>query len=200
MHGLVNTSLQNFVVDVYGAEVWREVAGMADLGFERFEAMLLYHDDITHSTIAAASARLGKSRDDILEDMGIYLVSHPNMSRIRRLLRFGGSNFVEFLESLDDLPERMRLAVPDLEMPRLRLVDRGQGRYWLHCGRRPEGTGQVILGALRAVADDYGALAFVDRIEAPEEVRASGDLLIEITVLSTSFAAGRAFELTGRTT
>lgn len=197
MHGLVNTSLQNFVADVYGDEVWRDVVGMAGLDFDRFEAMLLYHDDITHSTLAAASARLGKSRDDLLEDMGIYLVSHPNMGRIRRLLRFGGSDFVEFLESLDDLPERMRLAVPDLEMPRLRLSGQGQGKYHLRCGRKPEGTAQVILGALRAIADDYGALAFVDRIATPEELRASDDLLIEITVLSTSFAAGRAFELTG---
>lgn len=198
MHGLVNTLLQNFVVDVYGEEVWRDVVGMAGLDFDRFEAMLLYHDDITHSTIAAASARLGKSRDDLLEDTGIYLVSHPNMSRIRRLLRFGGSDFVEFLETLDDLPERMRLAVPDLEMPRLRLHDLGQGKYWLRCGRRPEGTARVILGALRAIADDYGALAFVDQVATPEDLRASDDLLIEVTILSTSFAAGRAFELTGK--
>ena len=198
MHGLVNISLQNFVVDVYGDEVWRDVVGMAGLDFERFEAMLIYPDDITHSAVAAASARLAKSREDLLEDMGIYIVSHPTMSRIRRLLRFGGSDFVEFLESLDDLPERVRLAVPDLEMPRLRLMDRGAGSYWLLCGRSPAGTDQVILGALRAIADDYGALAFVDRIEASEEVRASGDLAIGITVLSTSFAAGRSFELTGR--
>lgn len=198
MHGLVNTLLQNFVVDVYGEEVWRDVVGMAGLDFDRFEAMLLYHDDITHSTIAAASARLGKSRDDLLEDTGIYLVSHPNMSRIRRLLRFGGSDFVEFLETLDDLPERMRLAVPDLEMPRLRLSDQGRGKYWLRCGRKPEGTAQIILGALRAIADDYGALAFVDQIAIPEDLRASDDLLIEVTVLSTSFATGRAFELIGR--
>lgn len=198
MHGLVNTSFQNFILDVYGEAVWRDVVGMAGLDFERFEAMLLYPDDITRSAIAAAAARLGKAREDLLEDMGIYLVSHPTMSRLRRLLRFGGSDFVEFLESLDDLPERVRLAVPDLEIPRLRLVERDTGKYWLLCGRRPAGMDQVILGALRAIADDYGALAFVDRVEAPEKIRATDDLVIGITVLSTSFAQGRAFELTGR--
>lgn len=195
MHGLVNRSLENFVRDVYGDDVWMAVAAAAAIEPPTFEAMLDYDDATTRAVVDAAVVRLRKPREVLLEDLGTYLVSHPNMSRIRRLLRFGGQGFVDFLDSLDDLPDRVRLAVPALAMPSLRLVACGQMRYRLYCGEEPDGGVHVILGILRAMADDYGALAFVDFSEEAEGCGRSGDLAIDISVLSTSFAEGRSFRL-----
>ncbi len=61
----------------------------------------------------------------LLEDLGTYLVSHPNVQGLRRLLRFGGAGFIDFLHSLDELHDRARLAVPDLDLPQLELRDHG---------------------------------------------------------------------------
>ena len=120
MHGLINRSIQCFLRDTYGENIWREIALGADLGFDSFEALLRYDVAQTEAVLRAASRTLSKSRDVVLEDVGTYLVSNPNVQALRRLLRFGGESFVDFLHSLDQLHERAKLAVPDLRLPVLR--------------------------------------------------------------------------------
>lgn len=68
--------------------------------------MLTYEDSVTLDVLAALGVVLDRPQQDILEDIGTYLVSHPKVEPLRRLLRFGGPTFTEFLHSLDDLPAR----------------------------------------------------------------------------------------------
>ena len=193
MHGLVNRSIQCFLRDTYGEALWLGVAQDAGLGFDSFETMLTYEDRLTGAVIDAAARRLGRPRDTVLEDLGTYLVSHPNLERVRRLLRFGGVGFVDFLHSLDDLPGRARLALPDLELPRLALEDDGDDRFTLCCTSSVPGVGHVVVGLLRAMADDYGALVLLDhRPDGPESD------VVSIHLLEQQFAAGRRFELAQR--
>jgi Haem-NO-binding len=193
MHGLVNRSIQCFLRDTYGEDLWLQVARDAGLGFDSFETMLNYDDRLTAAVIDAAARRLDRPRDTVMEDLGTYLVSHPNLERVRRLMRFGGVGFVDFLHSLDDLPGRARLALPDLELPRLTLEDDGCDRFTLRCTSSISGAGHVVLGLLRAMADDYGALVLLDHsADGPDT-----DLL-SIHLLESQFAAGRSFELAQR--
>lgn len=196
MHGLVNRALQSFLSDTYGADRWRTIARAAGLDGTGFEAMLTYDDAVTAGLLDAASEALQKPPSDLLEDLGTYLVSHPNMARLRRLLRFGGDGFVDFLHSLDDLPGRARLAVPDLDVPAMVLTERGDGLYRLECRADPRDLCHVVLGALRSMADDYGALAFVEFADQDIVGDASAKVrTIEITLHSTSFSAARSFDL-----
>ncbi|MFN3145557.1 MAG: heme NO-binding domain-containing protein [Paracoccaceae bacterium] len=190
MHGLINRSLQNFLSDSYGVEAWQAIAARAGAPAEGFEAMLNYDDALTWSVLDAAAAHLVKARATLLEDMGTYLVSHPRMHRLRRLLRFGGVGFVDFLHSLDRLPERARLAVPDLEMPVLDLEEQGNGSFQLTVRFERQGLGLVLVGLLRAMADDFGALVCLDHAVAPD-----GAEVIAIEVVEVRFAEGRAFAL-----
>lgn len=193
MHGLINRSIQSFLTDTYGPVLWRRVAGAARLGFDDFEAMLEYDDTLTDAVIDAAAGALRRPRDALLEDLGTYLVSHPNREALRRLLRFGGVTFVDFLHSLDDLAGRGRLAVPELDMPHLELRARSDRQFTLVCrGPRP-GYGHVMVGVLRAMADDYGALALLDHTGTIDGVDT-----IMIDLLEPSFAAGRPFALAAR--
>ncbi len=70
MHGLVNRSIQRFIVDSYGAEIWGEICREADLGFDNFEAMLTYDSALTNAVLAAGCRRLKRKRANLLEDMG----------------------------------------------------------------------------------------------------------------------------------
>lgn len=194
MHGLVNRALQCFLRDTYGGDVWTDIARRARLDSAGFEPMLHYDDASTDLVIDLACRRLGRSRAILLEDMGTYLVSHPTQERLRRLLRFGGATFFDFVLSLDDLPGRGRLAVPDLELPALRLEDRGGGRFALHVEGQPAGAGAVMVGVLRGMADDYGALALISLAE-DQETAARQTVLIEL--LEHDFAEGRPFHLSG---
>ena len=137
MHGLVNRSIQVFLRDTYGAELWQAVARDAALGFDSFEAMQCYDDRLTPRIIDAAARRLDRPREQVLEDLGTYLISHPNLGRLRRLLRFGGVTFVDFLHSLDEIRERAHLALPDLDVPQMRLRAIGADGDRLHPGHAP---------------------------------------------------------------
>ncbi|MEM1152378.1 MAG: heme NO-binding domain-containing protein [Pseudomonadota bacterium] len=190
MHGLINRALQCFVRDTYGPEIWEEIMQKADLGYTSFEAMLIYEDEVTAQVLELAANELGKAGEDLLEDLGTYLVSHQNTQALRRLLRFGGVDFLEFLHSLDDLPGRARLAVPDLSLPSLELIEVDDMNFTLVCGNDYAGFGHVMMGVLRAMADDYGALAFLEL----DESAASHDAL-SVVLLDEAFAEGRAFEL-----
>lgn len=190
MHGLINRSLQCFLRDSFGADLWREIAVAAQVPAEGFEPMLHYDDAVTRRLIDAAATQLERSGESLLEDLGTYLVSHPNREALRRLLRFGGVGFADFLDSIDDLPGRARLAVPDLELPQIELADDGPGRYRLCCRCPQEGFAAVLVGVLRAMADDYGALVMIEHMG-----REGAEDCIAIELLEHDFAEGRRFDL-----
>ena len=190
MQGLFNRAIQCFLRDTYGPGLWLAVARRAHVGPEGFEAMLTYDSSVTEAVLAAAVRELGRPRETVLEDMGTYLVSHPNVEGLRRLLRFGGAGYVEFLHSLEELPDRARLALPDLDMPTLDLDDLGSGAFLLSCRGPVSGVGHVIVGLLRAMADDYGALVLLDH-----QGEAAGEERITIEVLDGRHSEGRRFEL-----
>ena len=190
MHGLINKAIQCFVLDTYGRETWREMAQSAALPVMQFEAMLIYEDTLTEQALDATARFLYKPRTDVLEDIGTYLASHPNVEALRRLLRFGGAHFIEFLYSLDDLHDRARLAVDDLELPRLTLVRHTENHYSLLCGAAFPGWGHVLVGILRVMADDYGALACLEHCGAKDQTET-----IDIRLVHTSYAQGRTFVL-----
>ncbi|MDE3027550.1 MAG: heme NO-binding domain-containing protein, partial [Paracoccaceae bacterium] len=147
-------------------------------------------DALTEAVLNSAANRLARPRDTLLEDMGTYLVSHPHLEPLRRLLRFGGVTFVDFLHSLDDLPSRGRLAVPELELPQLELVARSDHQFTLYCRGAGKGYGHVMVGVLRAMADDYGALVLLDYDGSDVAVET-----VAINLLEHHFAEGRRFSL-----
>jgi len=190
MHGLINRSIQCFLRDTYGKASWSAISAAAGLGFDNFEPLLVYDTALTENVIAAAAGYLQRPRESVLEDLGTYLVSHPNLEALRRLLRFGGVSFLDFLHSMEDLPEHGRLGLPDLEIPDFTLIDQGDGRFLLHVSQLIDGVGHVTVGLLRAMADDYGALVVLDHVGV-----AGGREIVAVHLLDHAYAEGRRFEL-----
>ena len=190
MHGLINRALQCFLRDTYGEPLWRQLMTDLDLGFSEFEAVLFYEDTITQKVIDGACKALAKDRDEFLEDLGTYLVSHTNVEALRRLMRFGGVTFEDFLWSLDDLPDRAALAVPDLRIPKLVVIPEAEGRFLVRCANDYPGFSHVLVGILRTMADDYGALVFIEHGGTQGD-----DEVVSVTLLESAFSEGRSFEL-----
>lgn len=190
MYVLINRALEGFLRDTYGAEAWEAIESIADSEVEFFDFDAGEADPVTGfdfgSILAAAVELLGKARSDVLEDLGTYLVSHPNMDALRRLLRFSGVTFPDFLHSLDDLPDRARLAVSDLRLPSLELLETGPLEYDLLVARNEFDFGHILVGVIRAMADDYGSLAMIDLTEPGK---------LKIAVHQTEFAEAKPFEL-----
>lgn len=193
MHGLINVAIEVFTREAFGDGIWQGATEKAGLGFEQFETMLTYPDRLTYDVIDALCVMLDRPRSDLLEDLGTFLVSHPRTERLRRLLRFSGETYLEFLLSLDDLPDRVRLAVSDLELPEMTLEELEDGQFELVCARQMSGFSHVMIGVLRAMADDYGALAMLDR----RGVR-NGQAVIQIRLFDDNFNAAKDFVLGAR--
>lgn len=196
MYGLVNKSVQAFLRDNYGPAHWGRVARRIGLGPDGFEAMLRYDDELTGMLIREAGLMLDRPRAVLLEDIGAYLAT---LEPVRRLLRFGGADYREFLISLEELRDRGRMALGDLDLPELILRAQPGGRFEVHVrGRMPgdgAGWGAVVAGLLRAMADDYGALALIEMLPAPAH---EGDPeRVQVLLLEEDYAAGRDFTLAG---
>lgn len=190
MHGLINRTIQNFISDNFGVAVWKQVARRVGMDDEEFEPMLTYEYRLTSDVIDAMSDVLGRPKSELLEDLGAYLVSNPSQEGVRRLLRFGGVGFEDFLYSLDDLHDRAKLAVPNLDLPVMEIDQVEQGHFTLVCRGPMPGFGNVMTGVLRVIADDYGALVLLDN-----SCSSDGCEKICIKLVDRDFAEGRGFEL-----
>ena len=187
MLGIVNKSIQAFLCKHHGAPVWREVADRLRLGPEGFEAMLRYDDGMTETLLTLAEGLTGKTREALLEDIGAEVAQTESL---RRLLRFGGPDYLEFLFSLDDLQGRAQMALPELELPELTLQTEAQGRFTLLVRGRFPGWGAVMAGLMRAMADDYGALVLIDLLDPRDGVER-----VQVELHFTTYYVARQFDL-----
>ncbi|MFW5641467.1 MAG: heme NO-binding domain-containing protein [Roseicyclus sp.] len=190
MHGMINRALQSFVVSTYGPAIWEEILDRAGAPAGGFEAMVQYPHALTLACMEATVEVLEKEANALLEDIGTYLVTDPRLEPLRRLLRFGGASFAEFLFSLDEMPERARLALPDLQLPEIALRPEGGGSYMVAVRWALPGAAPLLMGALRAMADDYGALVTMELAG-----HGDGEERLRVTVFDADFTAGRAFSL-----
>lgn len=168
MHGTINRGLQGYVCEIFGAETWEDACALAELANFNFETMLSYDDVLTDRLINALTQLLGRERADLLEDFGTFVVSENHLQSVRKLLRFGGETYVEFLQSLEDVHDRAKIALPDLDVPLFELETQSEGQFILHYEFDKLGFGAVFLGLLRGMADDYGALILIDHIPVSE--------------------------------
>lgn len=162
MHGMINRGLQCYICDVHGTDLWEDVCDRSKLPFYNFETMLSYDDATTESVLASFQKLVNRSREEILEDFGTYIVSDTSFSAVRRLLKFGGETYSEFLESLNFVHDRAQIAVPNLDIPQIEAISHTSSKFILYAWFKQKGFGTTLLGLLRALADDYGSLVMIN--------------------------------------
>lgn len=185
MHGLVNRSVEEFLRDTSGPDVWAAVAQSCGVDPRGFQTVRDYPDALTTAMVAEAAGRLDQPEAEFLEDLGAWLAQRESL---RRLLRFGGATYAEFVRSLDQLAERAEMVVPNLSLPQVRVtVAQGASKFTLTV-ERGDNWDRLLAGILRQMADDYGALALI----------ACNDGVVSIEVPEHGYAAGREFVLSPR--
>ena len=194
MHGIICKAVETFLRVQYGDDVWRGAADASGCDVARFETVETYDADMMSDLISEAADALDTDASALLEDMGTWICTYPTLEPVRRLFRFSGSTFEEMLFGLDEVHERARMALPDLELPIYSLVEMGAGQYRVASTWSTPGAGSVLIGVLRAMADDYGVLAFLE-FETGAEVNGQWAEIVSVATLDESFAAGREFLL-----
>ena len=192
MHGVVNKALERFTIDTYGFELWKKVVSACPHAVVFYEAMLCYPDQDSYDLLNQLSGFLNKPNADLLEDMGTYLVVHRNQDGFRRLLRFGGADFRDFLFSLNEFNARIDLIMPDLNLPQINVVCGAENQISIRLAPSWFEFTYLCIGILHAMADDYGSLISLAHITD------TGSAVIQITLIDDRFAVAHGFKLTAR--
>ncbi|WGH78941.1 heme NO-binding domain-containing protein [Jannaschia ovalis] len=162
MHGLICKSVEGFVIANHGTAAWERVRRDAGLPFERFETMRLYEDGLLEQVVAATAARLDRKVLGLIEDVAHWVCVHPPLEPVRRLIRFTGATFEDLILALDEIEDRARMAVPDLELPSFRVRELGPDAFHVDSEWTMPGASAMLTGVLRAMSDDYGCLAVIE--------------------------------------
>ncbi len=191
MHGMVHKGIGVFATDYFGSDAWDGLR--RELGIDIDPASATQLNDLVATQILFNLAdRSGRSKRDVMEDYGTFLMTSDVTSGIRRLMRFGGSDFLEYIDSLEDLPGRVRLAIDDFILPPLTVIQSSESTYKVWVETKLGAFTFVLIGMFRAMADDYGVLSEIKH----EERRDTGDM-ISIKIFDVGFDAGRDFSLVG---
>lgn len=180
MHGLINRAIEEFLRSTYGESLVQSVADEAAVAAGRFAPL---GAGFGPAALERAAFRLSKPRSEMFEDLGGWMT---RIEPIRRLLRFSGRDFRDFLLRLDELPGRAHLVMPSIEVPRMQIEAAGHS-VWLVMLEPDEIWQHLLVGLIRGMADDYGALCLI----------AVEGMSIRIDIWDEQFAEGRLFTLHG---
>lgn len=188
MQRLVIRAIEEFLRDTYGDEVWAQMCRFASRGARGgCHAPLGPAENYLRRAermIPVAARLLGKPADELFEDLGAWLARREP---IRRLLRFSGRDFNDFVLSLAELPGRAHFVIPDLDVPPIEVIAESASTVRLSLPPPETGWTAVIGGLLRAMADDYGALGLI-AVEGHK---------IMIHISDEAFAEAREFQIGG---
>ncbi|MBU2956764.1 heme NO-binding domain-containing protein [Paracoccus sp. 1_MG-2023] len=176
---LINRTVEEFIRATYGegliGTIVEELGSADDQHLEgRVHGMRM---------LDRAARRLSKPTVEMLEDLGAWMT---RIEAIRRLLRFSGRDFTDFLDRLDEMPGRTHLVLPGLNLPAIQIEQAGQSRFLTMTPPDPAWR-HLMIGMVRGMADDYGALCLI----------ATECGVIRVDIWDTSFAEGRDFTLGG---
>ncbi|WP_170125378.1 heme NO-binding domain-containing protein [Jannaschia seohaensis] len=193
---MICKSLEAFLISSHGPDLWERVRRMAGLREPCFETMRCYDDAVFARVLTAAATLLDQPETGVMEDVGTFICTHPPLEAVRRLFRFCGETFRDFLYSLDEIDARARMALPDLTLPSFSLHPVGEDRYEVRSHWSHPGASGVLTGVLRVLASEYGALVLIDEGERwPEDGGWSES--ISVRLFEEHFHEPTAFALSG---
>lgn len=178
MHGLAFKAVELFVNETHGSTTWADIMSAAKFDFGQFETLLVYEQESGVRLLGAVEQVLDRPRADILVEIGKFLVRNPATEGLRCLLRFGGADPMEFLVSLSELPDRVRLAMPDFELPEIDLRSMGNANFQLVSRGDIPGFGHVLTGLVAAMLEDYGTDARIEHHAGDAGVETLGVTLL----------------------
>ena len=165
MYGMVNDAVRTFIVDNHGEAAWTTICDDAGVTTREFEQLLTYDDDVTYRLVGAISKHLGADASDVLEVFGKYWPEYAKGTAVGNMIKFGGESFVDTLESLDEMHQRVKLAMPDLRPPSFELEAVDADTYRLHYFSEREGLAPMVVGLLHGLAAQHEISVHVEHTQ-----------------------------------
>lgn len=155
MYGLVNRAVEGLVCARHGADAWRRIKGRAGVREEVFVSSAQYPDTLTYELVAAASAELGVSADDILIEFGEYWVREIAAQSYGPLFEAAGRDLGSFIDHLPHFHTRVGLILPALRPPRFAVSERRARSLRLHYLSDREGLAPFVRGLIQGLSAQF---------------------------------------------
>ena len=180
MYGMVNHGVQTLIIEKFGQADWEDICRMVGLSDTNFEGMITYPDSITYDLVGAISKKYDMPPDQVLDIFGDFWVDYSSETVIGKLFDFGGREIMEFLDSLNEMHERIKLSMPHLKPPIFEFEEGEANTHVLHYSSDREGLEPMVVGLLRGLGRKHKVAIDVVQHDQPayDGVRASFSLTI----------------------
>ncbi|GAA0762031.1 heme NO-binding domain-containing protein [Ideonella azotifigens] len=157
MYGLVNQGLEDFVVQRFGGDTWRQVLQRAGVAQEMFISMDSYPDELSFKLVGAASELLGMDADALLEAFGQHWVLYTAQVGYGEMLAMAGSDLKTFLLNLDTLHSHVGMTFPDLRPPSFEVesLPASEQGLLLHYRSERQGMAPMVIGLIEGLGQRF---------------------------------------------
>lgn len=169
MYGVINQAIEDYVTGAYGEDNWTLIRQRASVVDAFFVSMERYPDAVTYNLVVAAAGVLDIDAGELLEAIGEHWVEFAKSHGYRAMFSLWGDNLIEFLENLDMMHARVKVAMPDFEPPHFRCERGGPDTARLHYHSRRPGLAPMVVGILRGLARHFDVVVHVDHVVVRDE-------------------------------
>ena len=154
MYGLVNQAIEDLVVSSAGTEAWHSICDRAGLRSVGFESSGKYDDAVTLALVAAASEVLESPAEEILRQFGRHWILYTGREGWADVFEMTGHDMQTFLAGLDEMHARVKVAMPDADMPQFSLFEK-EGYLELEYHSSRDGLAPMVYGLLEGLAEYF---------------------------------------------
>ncbi|MEL6585796.1 MAG: heme NO-binding domain-containing protein [Pseudomonadota bacterium] len=186
MHGMICKALEGYVRTTHGDGIWDQACRDAGIKTRSFETVHEYPDEKFDRVLMSVAGTLGRRIAVLMEDMGMWVVTHPPLAPVRRLFRFSGETLISSRDTMNALnvsPEKRNSLRSD-----------EPGAYVVRSTWVSEGGGPLLCGVLQALADEYGALVLLEVLSS-QRIDGIWHDETQVQVVQEDFQAPSSFQL-----
>ena len=157
MHGVIFTSLRDYLTSAHSAEVALDVFG----GQPIFLLSESYDDELLAKLVERAAAASGRGEEEIVHDFGVF-TARTTFTRLYPAFFAIAPSAREFLLTVETrIHELVRATIPNATPPQLRIDEHGaEGVQIVYSSRRRLCV--LLRGLVQGTAEHYGEVATID--------------------------------------
>ncbi|XP_017856650.1 PREDICTED: soluble guanylate cyclase 89Da [Drosophila arizonae] len=158
MYGMLYESVQHYVQEEYGMDVWKKVCRIVDCKHNSFKTHQIYPDKLMPDIAAALSACTGESFDFCMNFFGKCFVRFFSNFGYDKMIRSTGRYFCDFLQSIDNIHLIMRFTYPKMKSPSMQLTSMDEGGAVILYRSGRTGMSKYLIGQMTEVAREFYGL------------------------------------------
>lgn len=169
MYGIINTSIEELVINQFGKPVWEEILLKSGLPKKIFLSNEAYDDAITYQLATSTAEVVGITIGDVLLEFGKWWILHTCQHRYGSMLKTGGTDLAEFLIGLPSFHNRVQLMYPKLSPPEFKVDKLADKQFRVHYFSKRPALQEFMRGLLLGLATYFKVDATVDLIQSREQ-------------------------------